>query len=125
MQIHHRVPRRMGGSRDPRLGSAENGVLLCVGCHAWVESHREEARAQGLLASRLGDVVESSGSEGDGLDEVVDDGAAPAEVFALLNGSPLLLGDDVDEAHLNVSEVPETLDGIGDGVEVGGDGLGQ
>lgn len=125
MQIHHRVPRRMGGSRDPRLGSAENGVLLCVRCHAWVESHREEARAEGLLASRFGDVFESSGTEGDGVDEFVDAGSAPAGGLALLNGSPLLFGDDVDEAHLNVSEVPETLNGIGDGVEVGGDGLGQ
>lgn len=124
MQVHHIRPRRMGGSRDPRLGSAENGLLLCVGCHAWVESHRAEAREQGLLADGVWQVVESADAEVDVVDEVVDDGAFPPGGVALLNGSPLLLGDDVDEAHLDVSEVPETLDRVGDGVEVGGDGLG-
>lgn len=49
--VHHRRPRGMGGTRttpDPSWG-----VVLCgtgtTGCHGWVESHRELARAEGYL----------------------------------------------------------------------------
>lgn len=54
---HHRAPRSMGGTREPWVSKAANGVLLCgtgtTGCHGWVEKHRSEAIAQGWLVSRI------------------------------------------------------------------------
>lgn len=51
--IHHRRPRGMGGSRRRDANSPANLVVLCgsgtTGCHGLVESHRDEARARGLL----------------------------------------------------------------------------
>ena len=53
--IHHRKPRQMGGTRDPRIHALSNLVLLCgsgtTGCHGWIESHRAEALDQGWLVS--------------------------------------------------------------------------
>lgn len=61
-QIHHRQPRGMGGTRDPRVNSPANLVLLCgtgvTGCHGWVESHRALAREQGWLVSQWADPVD-------------------------------------------------------------------
>lgn len=55
--IQHRIPRGMGGSRDPVLNSPSNLVLLCgsatTGCHGWAESYRVDAMAQGFLISHL------------------------------------------------------------------------
>jgi hypothetical protein len=43
----------MGGSRNPAINGAANLLLLCGsgvdGCHGWVESNREKAKALGLL----------------------------------------------------------------------------
>jgi hypothetical protein len=50
-QCHHRSPRGMGGSRVAELGQPQNILYLCTDCHAWVESHRTEARAGGWLLS--------------------------------------------------------------------------
>lgn len=51
--LHHRRPRRMGGSRDPQANSPANLVVLCgtgaTDCHGRVESHREDAYDLGLL----------------------------------------------------------------------------
>lgn len=51
--VHHRLPRRMGGSTRPELNTPANLVILCgsgtTGCHGWVEGHRERAHADGLL----------------------------------------------------------------------------
>lgn len=51
-QIQHRVARGMGGSRNPVLGSAVNGVLLCgtpaSGCHGRAEAREREFHAQGF-----------------------------------------------------------------------------
>lgn len=51
--IHHRTPRGMGGTRDPKVNKASNLLLLCgtgtTGCHGWVESHRKEATERGFL----------------------------------------------------------------------------
>lgn len=51
--VHHRSARGMGGSNDPVLGAASNGLVLCghgtSGCHGWVESHRASAILTGLL----------------------------------------------------------------------------
>jgi len=56
--IHHRQARGMGGSKDPSTNGAANGIVLCgsgtTGHHGWVESHRAEALALGLLVSRHG-----------------------------------------------------------------------
>lgn len=54
--LQHRIPRGMGGSRDPRLNMPPNLILLCgsgtTGCHGEVESHRADARAAGYLLWR-------------------------------------------------------------------------
>ena len=60
--FHHRIPRGMGGSRDPRLNLPSNIILLCgsgtEGCHGWVESNRSEALVLGLLLYRNDDADE-------------------------------------------------------------------
>jgi 5-methylcytosine-specific restriction protein A len=52
MQVHHRRPRGMGGSRREDTNRASNGLYLCADCHAWVESYRTEARLHGLLLTQ-------------------------------------------------------------------------
>lgn len=47
--IHHRKPRRMGGTRDEGINSPANLVALCRGCHTWVELNRGEALRLGWL----------------------------------------------------------------------------
>jgi hypothetical protein len=51
--IHHRLPRRMGGSRRPELNSPANLVVVCgsgtTGCHGRIEANRERAYEDGLL----------------------------------------------------------------------------
>lgn len=51
-QVHHRLPRGMGGSSNPEINLPTNLVLLCLDCHAHVEKHREEAYAAGWLVRR-------------------------------------------------------------------------
>ena len=52
-QMHHRLPRGMGGSsRRPEIHSPANLLTLCADHHAWVENHRTEALAAGLLVLR-------------------------------------------------------------------------
>lgn len=57
--LHHRCPRRMGGSADLDLNLPSNIVTLCgtgtTGCHGWVESNRAEAEAKGWLLSTIVD----------------------------------------------------------------------
>ena len=48
-QIHHRRPRKMGGTSRADANSPANLLLLCRSCHEWVESNREDAYEQGLL----------------------------------------------------------------------------
>ena len=48
-QIHHRNPRKMGGTVRPEANAPNNLVLLCAGCHADVESNRAQARKDGWL----------------------------------------------------------------------------
>ena len=51
--IHHRLPRRMGGTSDPAVNGAANLVYLCgsgtTGCHGEMESQRNVAYLAGLL----------------------------------------------------------------------------
>lgn len=57
--IHHRIPRGMGGTKDPKVSSPANLIVLCgsgtTGCHGDVESHRDKARERGLLLWRSQD----------------------------------------------------------------------
>lgn len=54
--LQHRIPRGMGGSRDPRLNLPSNLILLdgsgTTGCHGEVESNRAAAREGGYLLWR-------------------------------------------------------------------------
>lgn len=60
--VHHRVPRRMGGSRDEMLHKPANLILLCgsgvSGCHGWVESYRDKAKHQGYLLHQVSSAEE-------------------------------------------------------------------
>lgn len=50
---HHRKPRGMGGTSDPRTGSISNCLIVCgsgtTGCHGRIERNREVALKVGLL----------------------------------------------------------------------------
>ena len=51
--VHHRQPRRMGGTRNPAIHSLANLVAVnghgTLGSHGWIESHRAEATDRGYL----------------------------------------------------------------------------
>jgi 5-methylcytosine-specific restriction enzyme A len=51
-EVHHRVPRGMGGSKDPRINLPSNLVNLCAACHRWAESYRSAAYRDGWLVHR-------------------------------------------------------------------------
>lgn len=59
LTTHHRIPRGMGGTKDPRINHPSNLLTLCgsgtTGCHGWAESHRLEAVKDGLIVSRYAD----------------------------------------------------------------------
>lgn len=56
INIHHRTPRGMGGTRVKEINEPANLIVLCgsgtTGCHGWVESNRKEAFDLGLLVRR-------------------------------------------------------------------------
>jgi 5-methylcytosine-specific restriction protein A len=54
-QIHHRRPRGMGGSKDPAVGSAANGLWVHPGCHTKIESYRDQAYMKGYLVHQSHD----------------------------------------------------------------------
>jgi 5-methylcytosine-specific restriction protein A len=51
--VHHRRPRRMGGSKAPDTNMAQNLLVICgtgtTGCHGEIESNRHAALADGYL----------------------------------------------------------------------------
>lgn len=47
--IHHRSPRRMGGSADPDINSPSNLMHLCFTCHGFVERNRYGGYVYGWL----------------------------------------------------------------------------
>jgi 5-methylcytosine-specific restriction protein A len=49
MQVHHRRPRGMGGSKDPETNSPANLIVVDPACHSWIEEHRMEASSDGFL----------------------------------------------------------------------------
>ena len=54
-QIHHRKPRGMGGSKDPVVGSAANGIWVHPACHSKIESQRSWAFDHGYLVRQSED----------------------------------------------------------------------
>lgn len=74
VSVHHRRPRRMGGTTDPVVNTVANLAVLCgsgtTGCHGEIESHRNEAYADGWL---------------------LHSGQNPAEVPVRLRGGPLVM----------------------------------
>ena len=48
-QAHHRRPRHMGGTSNPEIGLATNGIRLHERCHASVEKHRDESMRRGFI----------------------------------------------------------------------------
>ena len=54
--IHHRKPRRSGGTSDPRIHDPGNLTVLCgsgtTGCHGHIEANRQVATEQGWLISQ-------------------------------------------------------------------------
>lgn len=53
--IHHRRPRRMGGSQLDDTNAPQNLLLLCPSCHETVESERTAAYAGGWLVRQNAD----------------------------------------------------------------------
>ena len=49
VQLHHRRPRSMGGSKRADTNVASNSLHLCVNCHAATESDRELSYRMGWL----------------------------------------------------------------------------
>lgn len=49
--LHHRRPRKMGGSREAETNMPANLICLCEPCHAWIESHRTDALMSGWLVA--------------------------------------------------------------------------
>lgn len=54
IQIHHRRPRKAGGTRTGWVNRAANGITLCHRCHALIESRRTWAYQHGYLI-RMGE----------------------------------------------------------------------
>lgn len=48
-EVHHRCPRRAGGTSNPAIAEPWNGLGLCCWDHAWSEAHRDHARLLGWL----------------------------------------------------------------------------
>ena len=48
-EVHHRAPRRAGGTRRVEVGAPYNGLGLCSPHHAWTERHRATAGFLGWL----------------------------------------------------------------------------
>lgn len=53
--LHHRRPRRMGGSQLADTNAPQNLLVLCPGCHSMVESERTAAYAGGWLVRQNAD----------------------------------------------------------------------
>jgi hypothetical protein len=55
--LHHRKPRGMGGTKDPRSDDPRNLIHLCgsgtTGCHGLIESNRHQGYETGWLLRSL------------------------------------------------------------------------
>lgn len=56
--VHHRRPRRMGGSQLPDTNAPQNLLILCPDDHEMVESERTAAYAGGWLVRQGDDPAE-------------------------------------------------------------------
>lgn len=54
-QVHHRKPRRAGGTRDPAINYPSNLLGLCALDHALIESKRARAVDEGHVVPSYGD----------------------------------------------------------------------
>lgn len=56
LNIHHRAPRGMGGSKAPWVNRASNGITVCgsgvTGCHGEIEANRSWAEVKGYIVRR-------------------------------------------------------------------------
>jgi hypothetical protein len=56
LNIHHRTPRGMGGSKAPWVNRASNGISVCGsgvhGCHGRIEANRSWAEVKGYIVRR-------------------------------------------------------------------------
>ena len=73
IQVHHRRPRGMGGTRRHGTNGAANGLYLCGMCHRVVENNREVSLMLGQLVPQHKD---------------------PHDVPVLYSGEWVLLDDD-------------------------------
>ena len=55
--IHHRRARGMGGTSEPWVNAAANGVYLCGDCHAWAEANFTAAQESGWRISLHSDLT--------------------------------------------------------------------
>jgi hypothetical protein len=55
VHVHHRRPRRAGGSRDPQTNAPSNLLALLPACHERWESQRAEAVRRGLVLAANAD----------------------------------------------------------------------
>lgn len=83
LQIHHRKPRGMGGTRNPAINSPANLIVLCAGCHAWVERNRRYAFAVGLIVAQADDPADIPVKTWRGLLALADDGT-----YEIMIGTP-------------------------------------
>ncbi|TKG67028.1 hypothetical protein [Prauserella endophytica] len=74
VQIHHRRPRGMGGSRVPGTNEASNLLHLCLECHLWVEKHRLDAADNGWLLKQEQDPTKVSAVIGESRWRLDDNG---------------------------------------------------
>lgn len=84
--VHHRRPRRMGGSQLQDTNEVTNLLLLDAACHDLVERERSTAYEGGWL---------------------VRQGADPAAVPVLIRASLMLLTDDGQYRPVEDVELPE------------------
>lgn len=47
-EFHHRLPRRLGGTRRP-IGTVKNCLYLCTKCHRYVHAHPIMSYERGWL----------------------------------------------------------------------------
>lgn len=73
VQVHHRLPRRAGGTKRPEVNHAANGFVMDEACHRWVESYRAKSYDAGWL---------------------LRSGAIPCEAAVVYRGEWCVLGDD-------------------------------
>lgn len=78
----------MGGSRDATTNRLSNLLHVCLPCHEWIESNREQARGKGWLVASWND---------------------PADVPVMLQGEPMFLADDGSYRTPELMELIDTM----------------